>query len=418
MISFYLAAAALIVAVLVLLLRPWWRRDRRSASADSQATLNVAVHRDRLAEIERDHRHGALSATDLIEAREELQRQLLEDTATVEAVRPEPADRRTGIALGLTLPVLAVALYVLLGTPSAVLPEGERTQRSAADMEQLTVRLERKLEQESDNPEGWAMLARSYKSLGRWDDAERAFGRIGPTFEQNAELLAEYAEILVQRDSGFGEQARAKIRKSLEIDPHNMLALFLGGGEAFENGRYTEAITLWERLLPQLQAGSDDAQMVEAGIARARDRAGRTSSAAPRNAVPGAAGRKAQDTAKTPVASAKTSIRGRVELSPALKGKVEPNDTVFIFARAIDGPRMPLAALRARAADLPIDFSLDDSQALSADARLSTATQVHVEVRVSKSGNAMPGKGDLAGSSGPVKPGATDLRIKIDKITP
>jgi cytochrome c-type biogenesis protein CcmH len=285
-------------------------------------------------------------------------------------------------------------------------------------MEQLTVRLERKLEQESDNPEGWAMLARSYKSLGRWDDAERAFGRIGPTFEQNAELLAEYAEILVQRDSGFGEQARAKIRKSLEIDPHNMLALFLGGGEAFENGRYTEAITLWERLLPQLQAGSDDAQMVEAGIARARDRAGRTSSAAPRNAVPGAAGRKAQDTAKTPVASAKTSIRGRVELSPALKGKVEPNDTVFIFARAIDGPRMPLAALRARAADLPIDFSLDDSQALSADARLSTATQVHVEVRVSKSGNAMPGKGDLAGSSGPVKPGATDLRIKIDKITP
>lgn len=95
-----------------------------------------------------------------------------------------------------------------------------------------------------------------------------------------------------------------------------------------------------------------------------RDRAGRTSSAAPRNAVPGAAGRKAQDTAKTPVASAKTSIRGRVELSPALKGKVEPNDTVFIFARAIDGPRMPLAALRARAADLPIDFSLDDSQAL------------------------------------------------------
>jgi cytochrome c-type biogenesis protein CcmH len=235
---------------------------------------------------------------------------------------------------------------------------------------------------------------------------------------KNAELLAEYAEILVQRDSGFGEQARAKIRKSLEIDPHNMLALFLGGGEAFENGRYTEAITLWERLLPQLQAGSDDAQMVEAGIARARDRAGRTSSAAPRNAVPGAAGRKAQDTAKTPVASAKTSIRGRVELSPALKGKVEPNDTVFIFARAIDGPRMPLAALRARAADLPIDFSLDDSQALSADARLSTATQVHVEVRVSKSGNAMPGKGDLAGSSGPVKPGATDLRIKIDKITP
>ena len=418
MIAFYLAAAALVVATLVLLLRPWWHRDRRSASADSQATLNVAVHRDRLAEIERDHRHGALSATDLAEARDELQRQLLEDTAAAEAVRPDVADRRTGIALGLTLPALAAVLYALLGTPSAVLPEMERTQRSAVDMEQLTVRLARKLEQDPNNPEGWAMLARSYKSLGRWDDAERAFGRIGPTFEQNAELLAEYAEMLVQRDSGFGDQARARIRKSLEIDPHNMLALFLGGGEAFENGRYTEAITLWERLLPQLQAGGDDAQMVEAGIARARDHAGRASSAAPRTAAPGTAGRKAQDTAKTSATSGKGTIRGRVELSPALKGKVEPNDSVFIFARAIDGPRMPLAALRARAADLPIDFTLDDSQALSADVRLSTATRVRVEVRVSKSGNAMPGKGDLTGSSDPVKPGATDLRIKIDKITP
>lgn len=418
MISFYLAAAALVVAALVLLLRPWWRRDRRSASADSQATLNVAIHRDRLAEIERDHRNGALSATDLAEAREELQRQLLEDTAAAEAVCPEPADRRTGIALGLTFPALAAVLYALLGTPSAVLSETERTQRSAVDMEQLTVRLARKLEQDPNNPEGWAMLARSYKSLGRWDEAERAFGRIGPTFEQSAELLAEYAELLVQRDNGFGEQARSLTRKSLEIDPRNMLALFLGGGEAFENGRFSEAITLWERLLPQLQAGGDDAQMVEAGIARARERGGRAISTAPRNALPGAAERKAQDAAKTPAASGKTSIRGRVELSPALKGKVESNDSVFIFARAVDGPRMPLVALRARAADLPIDFTLDDSQALSADAKLSTATWVRVEVRVSKSGNAMPGKGDLTGGSDPVKPGATGLRIKIDKITP
>ena len=100
MIAFYLAAAALVVATLVLLLRPWWHRDRRSASADSQATLNVAVHRDRLAEIERDHRHGALSATDLAEARDELQRQLLEDTAAAEAVRPDVADRHSRRGVG------------------------------------------------------------------------------------------------------------------------------------------------------------------------------------------------------------------------------------------------------------------------------------------------------------------------------
>ncbi|MCK9387024.1 MAG: c-type cytochrome biogenesis protein CcmI [Sulfuritalea sp.] len=273
MTSFYLAAAALVVVALALLLRPWWSA-RRLASADSLPALNAVIHRDRLGELECDHDNGTLSDADLAEAREELQRQLLDDTAAIEVVVSPSASRSGGIVLAVLLPLLAVALYALLGSPKAVLPVTVQTQQATAEMDQLVVKLAKKLEQNPENPEGWAMLARSYKSLGRWDDAERAFVRIGPDLNKNAEFLAELAETLVQKNGGFDDRSRALVQQALRLEPNNMLALFMGGGEAFEGGRHAEAAKLWERLLPQLEPGSEDARMVEASIARARERSG------------------------------------------------------------------------------------------------------------------------------------------------
>lgn len=425
---FYLAAATLIVVALVLLLRPWWPNSRRIASADSLPALNVAIHRDRLAELERDHRNGTLSADDLAEAREELQRQLLDDTAATEVASIDAVSRRSGMAIAIVLPLLAVALYALIGTPAAVLPQAVQAQRATADMEQLTAKLARKMEQNPDNPEGWAMLARSYKALGRWDDAERAFARIGPELNQHAELLAEVAELLVQKHNGFTPRARELINQALRLEPGNMLALFLGGGDAFDGGRNAEAVALWERLLPQLEPGSEDARMVESSIAMARERSGGTpprlgrgdvapGTVVPQDEVHRGVAKAAPGTAGPPEAAAR-AVSGRVELAAALKGKANPDDVVFIFARAVDGPRMPLAAKRARAADLPLDFTLDDSQAVMPGANLSSAQQVRIEVRVSKSGMATPSAGDLTGQSAAVKPGAKGLRIVIDKIQP
>ncbi len=425
---FYLAAATLVVIALALLLRPWWSASRRTASADSLPALNTAIHRDRLAELERDHANGTLSAADLAEAREELQRQLLDDTAATEVHAAEGFSRNSGIALALLVPLLAVAVYALLGTPAAVLPGAVQAQRASADMEQLVVKLAKKLEQNPDNPEGWAMLARSYKSLGRWDDAERAFTRIGPDLNRNAELLAELAEMLVQKNDGFTPRSRELVQQALRLEPGNMLALFLGGGDAFEGGRYAEAVTLWQRLLPNLEPGGEDARMVEASIALARERSGGGRPAiAPGTAVPqdevhraagkAAAGKGGQQQPATAKAGAE-SVSGRVELSAAVKDKARPDDVVFIFARAVDGPRMPLAALRSRVADLPLDFVLDDSQAVMPGTNLSSAQQVRIEVRISKSGSANPGKGDLTGKSAAVKPGAKGVRVVIDQIDP
>ena len=179
---FYLAAATLVVVALVLLLRPWWPVSRRIASANSLPALNAAIHRDRLAELERDRNNGVLSADDLAEAREELQRQLLDDTAATEVSAVDGFSRRSGIALAIVLPLLAGGLYALPRQPGGGAARGGlRTQRASADMEQLA-KLAQKLEQNPDNPEGWAM--RRSKALGRWDDAERAFGRVGPGAQQ------------------------------------------------------------------------------------------------------------------------------------------------------------------------------------------------------------------------------------------
>ena len=411
---FYLAAATLVVVALALLLRPWWRAGRGLTGADAVPALNAAIHRDRLGELERDRSNGTLSDADLSEAREELQRQLLDDTAATERVLVAGSSRSSGIALAILLPLIAVAMYALLGSPAAVLPAQEQAHRASADMDQLVVKLEKKMEQNPDNPEGWAMLARSYKSMGRWDDAERAFVRIGPDINRSAELLAEFGEMLAQKNNGFDDRSRQLIKQALAVEPNNMLALFMGGSEAFASGRHGEAVALWERLLPQLEPGGEDASMIESRIAMARQLSGGAPSGAlAAQKVP------SKDAAKaTTGTAAATAVSGRAELSPALKDKANPDDVVFIFARAVDGPRVPLAALRARAADLPLDFTLDDSQAVMPGATISSAQQMRVEVRISKSGKAQAGKGDLTGKSAAVKPGAKGLRIVIDQIDP
>ena len=420
---FYLAAAALVVVALALLLRPWWRSGRRIVGADFLPALNAAIHRDRLAELERDHNNGTLSAAGLAEAREELQRQLLDDTAAAEVATVDAVSRRSGIAIAIALPLFAVALYAVIGTPSAVLPQAAQAQRVAADMEQLTANLARKLEQNPENPEGWVMLARAYKSLGRWDEAERAYARVEKEVEKSAELLAEVAELLVQKNNGFDAGSRELLQKSLRLEPDNMLALFLAGGEAFEGGRYAAAVQYWQRLLPRLEPGGEEARMVESSIAVARERGGDgkpAGIAVPSDEAHRSVGKPGAEkgSVKQGAGAAAASITGRVELSAALRDKAGPDDVVFIFARAVDGPRMPLAALRARAADLPLDFTLDDSHAVMPGSNLSSAQQVRIEVRVSKSGQAAPGKGDLTGKSAAVKPGARGLRIVVDQTEP
>ena len=404
MTAFWISTGLLTLLVLALLCWPLLRR--RSGDGASRRAINTAIYRDQLADLERDLASGALSQADYAGAREEIERRVLEDVAADTAPTDTAPRRlpRTALALAVTLPLAAALLYVVLGTPAALDPAARQgPQASAAEIEKMVATLAARLEKDPGNLEGWAMLGRSYLVTGRLAEAAKAFDKAGPAMEASTELMLQVAELSAELNEGRIEgRGRELLQRVLKAEPQNPQALVLAGTDAFFRQQYADAVRHWEAVLAQLPPGSPDAQNLTAGIEKARSLQGE----AP-------AGARARAEAKPQAAAGKT-VSGRVTLAPALAGKASPDDVVFIFARAAEGPRMPLAVVRTRVADLPQDFTLDDSMALSPEFKLSSAGTLRIEARVSKSGDATARPGDLRGESGPVQPGASKLGIVID----
>jgi cytochrome c-type biogenesis protein CcmH len=404
MTPFWISTGLLTLLVLALLCWPLLRR--RSGDGASRRAINTAIYRDQLADLERDLASGTLSQADYAGAREEIERRVLEDVAADTAPTDTAPRRlpRTALALAVTLPLAAALLYVVLGTPAALDPAARQgPQASAAEIEKMVATLAARLEKDPGNLEGWAMLGRSYLVTGRLAEAAKAFDKAGPAMEASTELMLQVAELSAELNEGRIEgRGRELLQRVLKAEPQNPQALVLAGTDAFFRQQYADAVRHWEAVLAQLPPGSPDAQNLTAGIEKARSLQGE----AP-------AGARARAEAKPPAAAGKT-VSGRVTLAPALAGKASPDDVVFIFARAAEGPRMPLAVVRTRVADLPQDFTLDDSMALSPEFKLSSAGTLRIEARVSKSGDATARPGDLRGESGPVQPGASKLGIVID----
>ena len=243
-------------------------------------TLNAAIYRDQLAELERDRVNGLISQSDCDTARSEINRRLLDDVdgaRAIEAAVPEraakPTRRRapTWFALLLLLPLAAASLYLQLGTPAGILDTEAQATRSMREMETAVDSLAKKLAANPDNPEGWGMLARSYGMLGRWDDAIGAFGRIGPSLDNNPNLLATFAEVRFRAaQNNFTPEVRELVAKALVADPNNLHALLLAGSDAFQSARWQKAIDYWEQLVAQLEPGSEDARDISEGMPRAR----------------------------------------------------------------------------------------------------------------------------------------------------
>ena len=397
MTGFLIGAALALALTLLLLLRPFiWQRARAATATHRQ--LNAAIYRDQLAEIERDRTAGTLAEEDYRQARDELQRRVLEDGRDEEAPAVLRAPKKTLLALALLLPVASAALYLALGNPAGLKPPAAEHQVTAQDIDRMVASLAAKLEQEPDNLKGWSMLARSYKAMGRLDDAEKAFEHAAALVDTDAQLLADYADVLATKAGGvFVGKPQQMIDKALKLDPDNLQALWLAGSAAYDGGRYDQAVAAWSRLLKRLPPESEDAKQIAAGIGDARAKAGKPVAA---------------------LVAAAEAVRGRVELANAVRDRAAPGDTVMIVAREAGGPRMPLAVLRLRVADLPQDFSLDDSQAMTPDRLISTAKGIEVEARVSKSGQAMPQSGDLFSATQKAKAGTAGLRLVIDQVRP
>jgi len=407
--GFVLAAAVLVAVTLLLLLRPW----RRAPAADAASTpeVNAGVYRDQLQELDRDLAAGTLSAEDHAQARAELQRRLLDDAGNGDAKAAAPFGMRyTALALVLLVPLGAAGLYTLLGTPAALDPVATR-EPTRQDVEKMVADLAARVEKNPNDAKGWVVLARSYRAMNRLPEAENAFNKIGDALYQNATLLAEYGDVLATRAMGnFDGKPMEMVERALKLEPENPMALSLAATAAYNRNDFAKAIAYWEQLLKIVPPDSEDANWLTQAIAKTREQmAGPAAS-------PAAAA--ASQPKAAAAAAAGVAVTGRVSLAPALAAKVEPGDTVFIFARNPQGSRMPLAVQRAKVSDLPLDFKLDDSMAMSPEFKLSSATEVRIEARISKSGSATPGPGDLIGVGPVVKPGAKQVAVQIDQVRP
>ena len=285
--------------------------------------------------------------------------------------------------------LFAAAGYVWLGNPAGLgvrPPQLERPQ-----LEEMVERLAQRLRQEPGDAEGWAMLGRSYSVLGRFPEAKSAYQELLALRPRDPQAHADYADVLASAHGGElqGEPQRL-IEQALALDPDNLKALALAGSSALRRGEMAAARRHWEHALSLAEPGSELALELQAMIADTRS--GKAS------------------------APAAAEIHGRVTLAAALSAQVAPDDTLFVFARAAQGSPMPLAILRKKVRDLPLDFSLDDSLAMSPAARLSGASLVIVGARISKSGQALPQPGDLQVLSAPLPVGTRGLQLQVGEV--
>jgi cytochrome c-type biogenesis protein CcmH len=412
--AFVVVCAGLILLALLFALPPFLRRADRARGADRRE-INLAIYREQIRELDRDVGAGTLSREQWQKDRDELSRRMLEDvqpdSGTPAAATGSMARIAPALALAALFPIAAVLIYTQVGAPGALDAAAGKAAASHGgqeftkeQVEGMLTQLAERLEREPDNVEGWVLLGRSYSAMGRFPEASTALRRAVELQADDPSLLADYADVLAMANgqSLEGEAMRA-IEKALAIDPDHPKALALAGTAAYEHGDFRGAVERWERLLKTVPPESEGARSIQASIDEARARAG--PQAPPASKPPAAGGEVAR-------------VAGVVTLAPTLAGKAAADDTLFVYARAAEGPPMPLAIQKFKVKDLPAKFALDDSMSMAPGMTLSRFPRVVVMARVSKSGQAAPQSGDLEGSVGPVQAGGTDLAVVIDKIRP
>lgn len=418
----FLTAAMAALAVLFVVV-PMLRA--RAASGPSEVEANLEVLQGQRREIEADIAAGALPADSRDEALAELVGRAATDlapapAATAGAGKPWPV----AVAAGIAIPVLAFGLYFAIGSPKALDPlvmaaaSGKLEDKQIVEMVDS---LAAKMKDRPDDATGWSLLARSLSSLGRYRESAEAYERLAKLTPGDPQVLADYADMLAMaQGKRLAGRPEALIRQALEIDPKHPKALALAASAAADAGDLPASLQYWQRLADSLPPDSEDGREVAQIIAQLRQQAEGTGVRLPPPQAPAATAAAAPKPAPAATASGAPiqSVSGSVAIAPAIAGKLSGAETVFILARAEGGPRTPLAVIRVVARELPMKFALDDSQAMAPGVNISSAAAVRIEARVSRTGNVIPQSGDLVGTSAPVKPGARDVKIVVDKVVP
>ncbi|MGH8503872.1 MAG: c-type cytochrome biogenesis protein CcmI [Gammaproteobacteria bacterium] len=418
---FWIVAGLLIVAALCFVLPPLLNR-RGDAAGPTRVEVNRALYRQRLAELRRDVDNDLLTRAQYERARLDLERELLAEVSedTAPAARPARGGARMTAALvGIALPALAVLFYLRFSTGFDALdasrPQADPGRQPSID--EIARVIEARLEQNPDDRTGWIMLARVRTLMGRYAAASQAYAQADAVAKiDEPDLLAAYAQTLaLSSDERFAGRPAALLKQALDLQPNNPQALWLAGWADYQRQDFAGAAARWERLQQTAPAERLEAfEDLPGRIAEARRRAGQAVDGSDTAARDEGGTRQSRAPSTRPA-----SVTVAVSLAPALRQRAAPTDTVFVYAQAVDGPRMPLALARTTVAELPLEVTLDDSAAMAPAFRLSDVDEVNVLVRISKTGEAMPQSGDLLGEREKI-PTREQARISItiDQVVP
>ncbi len=411
----------------------------------ASTAVDIADTKQRLQELKALHASGAITQDAFDAERAPLERHILDwalqDAAVVNSSSqsvPSPAatDEKPSLRLFamLALAVLIIAAVGYSVTSGSLLRKGGSTaaepqvttpfaggngavqphNTNADQIGTMIDKLAARLKANPDDAAGWAMLARSYGVLGRSADAVDAYAKAEKLTGNDAGLLVDYADALAVKNgrSLTGEPMKL-IERALKIDPRNVKGLAMAGTDAFERKDYRKTVKLWESMVEIGGGENMFVKQIQPKLEQARQLAGLPPKV---EVAVGPAPTQAPAAGAVDATAANGGVSGVVTLSAKLSKDAGPEDTLFIFARPASGSRMPLAIVRKKVKDLPVQFLLNDSLSMSPSTKLSQAGMVVVGARISKSGQAIPAKGDLSGLSNPVSVGTAGLKIEINEI--
>lgn len=303
------------------------------------------------------------------------------------------------LLVAFALPLGSVGLYLLIGTPVAL--NGVEKQPEAMSIDQAVAELQAHLQTEPKDAQGWLLLAQTYATMHKPADARDAYDHVLNLQADNTAAMVGWAETdsLLRDDHRIEGRSLELLERAVQREPDNQRGLWLLGISQFQHDRYADAAATWRKLQPLLDPGSTVAKAVAEQIAAADARAGTPAAPQPAPATDGPA------------------LQVQVTLAPKLKDQVKVGETLFVYARAEQGPPMPLAVARLDAAALPATVTLTDAMGMTPQLKLSSAARVFVGARISRNGQAIAQAGDLEGDAGVVAVSSkAPIKIEIDKV--
>ncbi len=390
------SVSILLMVIAAAMLAPSLLSQRKTQQSD-QRTQNIEIAREQMRDLEVAMENNEIDSETFENAKVELERTLMDDISDTEEAPRSNANKNIGrmtlFALIATIPLLTTLLYFQIGTPELIdAKQGLESQQAGnqhnqnSQISDMVAGMKQKLKENPDDGDGWYLLARTYMYIKDYPNAQKAFARAYQFFPDDVAVILNYADAMIMSNNGeFNTTSKALVKKALELEPTSTTALWLAGMIASDEGDYQRALKLWRLLKRQLEGDPQQAQVISM-IAKLEKHLG---------IEPTTEKTKSQDSGSA------VAVSVTVTISDEIKAQLNDVKKVFIYAKAVNGPRFPIAAVQVESNQLPTEVVLDDQSAVMSSAKISDFENITIGAHISKSGTAIATTGDFVAQ--PVK---------------